>query len=131
MRGMRIGLQMIRIAGKSVHSLEINRERLEAGFSPEIYATDEVFDRVGRGVSFRDAYRSVAEDLSRLESRDPEETIRKRNHIGSPGSLGLDLIRSDLASEEAQSKECSRRVDGAILDLLGSDIPLYVSRRRD
>ena len=129
LRGMRIGLQINRIASKTMESLKVNRERLEAGFSSEIYATDEVFDLVGSGVSFREAYRTVAADLSRLESRNPEETIRKRTHIGSTGNLGLDLIRSDLDSAEAETIDRTRGVDAAIFELLGSEISLYVSRR--
>ena len=78
-------------------------------FSSELFAADEALEQVMQGVPFRDAYRQVADHLDELEARDPRENIRSKTHMGAPGNLGLDEVRSRIKGEwERVDRECSR-----------------------
>ena len=125
LKGMRIGLQTVRIARLALDNVVVHPDRLEAGFRPEIFATDAALELVANGVSFRDAYRTIADDLTMLEKRDPAESLHKRAHTGTPAHLGIEAFESRLDSEDHTLARRSERVRSALLDLLGSDIPIY------
>ena len=82
--------------------LQVNRDVLGHAFTPELFAADEALRLVTEGVPFRDAYREVATRLDTLKEQDPVTNIRSKTHLGAPGNLRLDHIRSRIESELAQ-----------------------------
>ena len=62
----------------------------------EIYAADYANELVESGMTFRDAYREVGENLSSLEKRDAVANIKSKKHSGATGNLGLDAYRKTL-----------------------------------
>jgi len=105
-----------------ISGLEVNEEALIRDFSGEVFATDEVFDRVEEGEPFRQAYREVKEDLGELPGEEiSEERAKKslaaRNHPGGPGNLQLEEIKKNLergkdkwSEKEAEFVDCLRRL---------------------
>ena len=93
LRGLEIASGSVRVLAHTLPSLQVNPERINAGFRPEIFATDAALARVEQGESFRDAYRYVGEHLEELEGRDPNETIANRRSTGTPGKLNLQAPR--------------------------------------
>ena len=69
----------------------------------EIFATDVANDLVTGGMPFRDAYRQVGENLSKLEKQNPLENIRAKRHLGAPGNLALDLYQQQISQRLAAS----------------------------
>ena len=44
----------------------------------------------------RDAYRAVKENLSAVESEDPQVNIESKRHLGATGNLALDQLQERL-----------------------------------
>lgn len=77
--------------------LSPNEPALLAAFEdPEIFAADEANRLVQEGLSFRDAYQQVGENLGNLQGQDPAQNIKLKTHIGATGNLCLDQLRSRL-----------------------------------
>lgn len=93
LRGLAIARDLFRIMDLTIRNLRVHPDRLAAAFSPDIFATDEAYDRVLGGKSFRDAYREVGLNLDKLAGRDPGATIRTRKSTGTAGNLRLDVPR--------------------------------------
>ena len=80
-----------------------NEQGLARAFNDqEIFATDVANDLVRKGMAFRDAYKQVGENLSKVEKQDAAKNIRSKKHLGATGNLGLELLRAQL--QELQAK---------------------------
>ncbi|MCL1888496.1 MAG: argininosuccinate lyase, partial [Kiritimatiellaeota bacterium] len=82
----RAGLRIMRLMAQR---LDINAERLRAGFAPGVFATDAALEKVAAGMAFRDAYQHVRGHLDELKDEDPGAAVAKKTHLG--GTAGLDL----------------------------------------
>ncbi len=112
----------LKMMSLTIQKLNVNPEKLRAGFSRDIYATDAALDLVAAGKSFRDAYKEVGLNLDALENRDPDESITSRIYKGTAGNLCLDksykaleaLMQTRASREErlaqAQKKALGRRI---------------------
>lgn len=114
--GTKTALMAVRIMQRIVERLIVHPQRLEAACTKELYATDEVFNRLSAGGSFRDLYREVGMNLDSIGSYDPKNAILKRTSQGTTGALGLqehatetqsliEQCETDLASLYAVYKE--------------------------
>ena len=79
--------------------VRVNPDVLVKSFTPELFAADEALRLVTEGMPFRDAYQEVAKRLDALKTEDPVANIRSRTHLGAPGNLGLDDLRTRIESE--------------------------------
>jgi argininosuccinate lyase len=95
----------LRVLSPFVGSIEVNKQALIDGFSPDVFATDRALELVGQGMPFRDAYHYVKENLGELENMNPAEAILKKTHLGAP--LGIDWA---LLNERVSA------VSGIVLD---------------
>lgn len=128
LRGMRGGLQLVRIAEHTAKKLEVNRDRLEAGLTPEIYATDVALEGVLSGMSFRDAYKKVAGGLDAVETRDSVESLKARNHVGTAVRIGSDGNARTIEEISARYEDRGERIRLATGELFGKDFPIYFER---
>jgi argininosuccinate lyase len=55
---------------QSVPELKINKSKLKAAMTDDLYATERVYKLVAQGVPFRDAYKQVKEQLFPKEAKD-------------------------------------------------------------
>ena len=95
MNGLELAAQCFDIMDLTFSRLQVNRDRLEAAFTPEIYATDAAIELVAGGASFRDAYKEVGLNLEGLSGRNPSEVNETRTSTGQPvisGSRGQWMI---------------------------------------
>ncbi len=65
LKALKLFSNTVRIATGVVENLKVNRPHLEAACTAELYATDEVYRLVKKGMNFRDAYRKVGMKFSR------------------------------------------------------------------
>ena len=63
MRGFEITLQSLKVAALLFKGLKADRVICKKAMTKDIYATEQVYKLVGRGVPFRDAYKKVAKEL--------------------------------------------------------------------
>lgn len=91
-----IVMQTLEVVAMIMAKVNVNAEKCLAGFSPDVFATDEVLALVNKGVAFRDAYKQIALNLENLNSNDPHKNILAKTHLGGPGNLGLMAIRQKI-----------------------------------
>ena len=113
-----------RMVELTIKQLVVNEDKLLAGFTPEVYATDKALELVVGGMPFRDAYKEVGMNLDKLSSLDPRETVKLRKHMGTAGNLGLEeAFRRAEDAEEWVTKE-AENFQKAIKSLMGREIDL-------
>lgn len=99
LKGLEITESSLKISALVIFRLKVNKENLRKAFTPEIFATDEAYKLVKKGMPFRDAYRQVAKDINRLKSLTPGKIISSRRHIGAAGNLGLGKVGKRMREE--------------------------------
>ena len=75
-----------------IGQIEVNKEILSSPLYDNIYSVEEVNKLVINGLSFREAYKKVAQEIA-LGNYSPDKKI-KHSHEGSIGNLCLDKIRN-------------------------------------
>ena len=63
MESLDITLKSLEIMTLIIDNLKVDKTRCQAGLTPEIYATEKVYDLVKQGIPFREAYQRVAREL--------------------------------------------------------------------
>lgn len=114
----------IRLMELTIRKLVVNEEKLIAGFSPDVYATDRALELVAEGKPFRDAYKEVGMNLDKLAALDPREVVKKRKHMGTAGDLGLEETDARASAMEAWAVDEADRFHKAIKELMGHDVDL-------
>lgn len=90
--------ESLKIVALLLDHMEPVPENLEKAFDDvELYAADYANELVQGGMSFRDAYKEVGDNLDKLEKRDPLENIKSKKHLGATGNLGLGIYKKRLA----------------------------------
>ncbi len=96
-QGLSLVRQGLAVTAAAAPTLEPVRERILAALTPDIYATDEAYRLVReQGISFRDAYVQVGQNLAAVATPDHEGTVKARTHAGSTGNLGLGDLRREI-----------------------------------
>jgi argininosuccinate lyase len=96
LRALLHGIDALALVPDLVRTMEFDRPRMAAAITPELYATDVAVELARAGVPFRTAYRQVADGLSSLGERRPEESLAARVSPGAPGDLRLAALRERL-----------------------------------
>lgn len=97
----------LKILSPMIEGLKINKGRLKESFDQQIMATDKVFEKVRKGVSFRNAYREVKKKLKSekdepVKSEEIYNAIQSRNHQGGPGNLGLSNLTTEIDEKKTE-----------------------------
>ena len=96
-QGLSLVRQGLAVTAAAAPTLEPVRERILAALTPDIYATDEAYRLVReQGISFRDAYVQVGQNLDAVATPDHDGTVKSRTHAGSTGNLGLGDLRREI-----------------------------------
>jgi len=123
MEGLSITRASVRIMQQMVSGLSVNRQRLEEGFTPGVFATDRALDLVGQGVPFRDAYRQVKQQVSELEAADPYEAIARKTHLGATAGIDFDSLLARASEAAAFAKDERKAHNQAVSRVLGVRYP--------
>lgn len=87
--GSKTTWSLVKIIEKMVNKIEVHQENLAKACTGDLYATDEVLERVKRGENFRDTYKNVGLNLNNVKKYNPYETIKNRSSIGTTNNLCL------------------------------------------
>ncbi|CAN5337133.1 argininosuccinate lyase [soil metagenome] len=98
----REGLAALALVPRLVGALELDRDRMRAAISDDMYATDRVLAAETTGVPFRDAYRAAAKGGG--EAWTPEQSLSARISAGACGDLGLAHLRARLDGTKAADR---------------------------
>ncbi|MBI9108567.1 MAG: argininosuccinate lyase [Spirochaetales bacterium] len=124
MKGLELGGQCMDIMELTFSRLEVKREGLEKGFTPEIWATDAAIELVAGGMSFRDAYKEIGLNLDALGSREPSEVNESRTSTGTSGKLNLSLTEAAVCEIDEMTSAEEDILNKAVAALVGDGIRL-------
>jgi argininosuccinate lyase len=124
MEGLAMTRSALRAVALVMAKVTVDREALDAGFSPGVFATDRALELVSNGVPFRDAYRDVKENLDALTSVDPKKALSAKVHEGAPAGLDFKLLNDRVANELRFVKGARNVYDSKVSKLLGVDYPI-------
>jgi argininosuccinate lyase len=110
--------ESLQVAALYAAHLEVDRGRLAAACSGELFAADRAYALAQAGTPFRDAYRLVAVAPAADDVGDLTGHLRARTSEGSTGNLGLDKTRRWLAAERAAWRQRRTCFDAALAALV-------------
>lgn len=119
MEGLRVTRASLRIMALMARSLEVRADRLRAGFSPGVFATDRALELVAGGMPFRDAYQHVRSHLDELASADPDAALAAKTHVGGTAGLDFAFYRARVGDVRRWVRERRRHAEAAFTKLLG------------
>ncbi len=121
--GMTTTRAALRILTLLAASLDVRPDRLRAGFSPGVFATDRALALVASGMPFRDAYQQVRAHLDDLECADPDAALAAKTHLGGTAGLDLGGLRARAQSVQRSARQRRRVSHAAFARLLGVRYP--------
>jgi argininosuccinate lyase len=119
MEGIATTRASLRVMAPMLADMEVNSEKLLAGFSPDVFATDRALELVAEGVPFRDAYHAVKGDLGALAAVDPREAIKQKQHVGAPFGLDWALYAGRIKEVRQAARKRKRAYERAVSSLMG------------
>jgi argininosuccinate lyase len=119
MEGLRVTRASLRIMSLMAKSLDVNPDRLRAGFTPGVFATDFALELVAGGMPFRDAYQQVRSNLDALASENPDKAIAKKTHLGSTAGLDFNLYRARVRHARRWAGLHMKKSESAFKKLMG------------
>ena len=124
MDGFDVTRSSLRILASLVASLTPRPDRLRAGFTPDVFATDRALELVGQGMPFRDAYHHVKSNLAELEQMDPDAAVARKTHLGATAGLDFALLSGRVAEMAAFPVQRARTLAACYSRLLAEPWPL-------
>ncbi len=118
MEGLRTTRASIRIMTLMATSLQIDPERLRAGFTPGVFATDRALELVASGMPFRDAYHEVRNNLEALQSADPDAAIACKTHLGGTAGIDYPFLRARADNALQNARQNQNRIQAAFEALM-------------
>ena len=99
MKAVELLQSMLKMSEALVSNITPNQAKLEAAFTPEIFAADQANALVAQGVPFREAYGQVKNNLqalTTLSAEDIQENLKQKKSLGAAGNLGLEKLKDTL-----------------------------------
>lgn len=88
---------MVKMAELLITNIVPKEENLREKCTPELFAADRANDLVTKeGMTFRDAYRKVGNNLNKLKNINLDENLKTKKHLGATGNLGLEILEKRL-----------------------------------
>lgn len=80
----------------ALEGLKFNPDVAKRSLTPDLLATHKANEFVKQGMTFREAYRKVADELESINVDDYDDLSATYNHIGSPGSYNEDYYARQI-----------------------------------
>lgn len=107
----------LRIMTRLIGGLKACPERLRAGFSPAVFATDRALQLVAGGMPWRDAYHQVRDHLEDLSMMDADAALAAKTHLGATAGLELELYEAQIHERRHEIADEKARVARAVKKL--------------
>ena len=125
LKGLETGFLSIAAMELTIQKLSVNPDRLRAGFTPEIFATDYALELVQQGTNFRDAYKEVANNISALKTRDPDSALAARTSSGTAGNLKIKPKLQEVAAKRRELGKKRTSFQDVLRALIGFDAAVH------
>ncbi|MCB9839043.1 MAG: argininosuccinate lyase [Phycisphaeraceae bacterium] len=112
LRAMRCARESLALAPALIRGLRLNTGKMRAAIDAPMHSTDAAIETALSGVSFRDAYRAMADRGAPGGARTPESSAAARVSPGACADLGLAALRARLEElRESSDASVQRSVD--------------------
>lgn len=92
-----IVIDSLMVVREFVNGITINENIIKSSIKKDIFAADIANNMVEKeGISFRDAYIKVGNELDKIEDFDLEKNIKSKKSLGSPGNLDISYYKKAL-----------------------------------
>ena len=118
--GLRTTRASLRILRLLVSSLAVCPDRLRAGFTPGVFATDRALQLVAGGTPFRDAYQHVRSHLNELVDMNPDEALAAKAQGRGTANVDVAPLRQRVTEVRRQTVQRQRATHRAFARLLGT-----------
>ncbi|MBN2423104.1 argininosuccinate lyase [Candidatus Woesearchaeota archaeon] len=102
MKALDLTIDSVKMMNLCISTLKVNEEICKKACTPELFAADYAYSLVEKGIPFREAYKKAAKEIDKIKVPDLVDVLKKRNHIGGTGNLGLDRLGKGI--EEISGK---------------------------
>jgi argininosuccinate lyase len=120
--------QLLAVGTRVIERIGFDPVRLRAAMRPELYATHAAIAMVHEGAPFREAYRRVAEDLSRGALEMKSQAARPEVGRVNPADLqAMRVERSELGASAAAIRARVENVEAALLPATIKPTPTVTS----
>ncbi len=123
LEGMETANNCARILGGLMKETRINSEKMRSSVSSEVFATDKALDLVVDGMTFRDAYRQVRENMADLADIDPVAALKEREKIGWSGTIDFDSLTAEMDEQRKFSRRKRNEFKRMVTRLFGIQYP--------
>ena len=110
----------LRVLSPFIEAIEVNKQALKDGFSPDVFATDRALELVGEGMPFRDAYHYVKENLAELEKINPAKAIAQKTHLGAPMGIDWALFKERVTAVRGIVSDERKAIEKTVQSLLST-----------
>lgn len=87
----------LEVVREFINGITVNHDIIKMAIKNDIFAADIANEMVElEGVSFRDAYVKVGQELENIKDFDLDKNIKSKKSLGSPGNLNLDYYKEIL-----------------------------------
>ncbi len=122
LRALPTTIDSLRIMEITIDRMEVHISRLLESCVPELFATDQVFDMVSKGSTFRDAYKEIGTHPENFAPMDPLSVIENRTSSGEAGNLRLDRIQRAIEKVSQEVDQIESRYLSAMESLVGEAV---------
>ncbi len=119
MEGIATTRASLRIMAAMLADTTVNADKLIAGFTPDVFATDRALELVASGMPFRDAYHYVKNNLHELEAENPHQAIARKKHLGATAGLDFVAYEERMAAAAGFIEQERSDINAAIKKLFG------------
>ncbi len=107
--GIKTTYSSLQVMRSLLENIKFNSDKLRAGFTPEVFATDKALELVREGMPFRDAYNYVKTNLKELACKNPYNALKEKKHTGAPAGLDLKFFK-EQAQELGKFVAAEKRI---------------------
>ncbi len=93
---------MLEMAEALITHIKPKEKNLRAKCTAELFAADRANELVKNGMSFREAYLEVKENLDQLDTEDLDKNLKSKKHLGATGNLGLEILEKELETKNLE-----------------------------
>ncbi len=100
LESLELTYQSLKVTSILIGSIYPKKDNFKKALTAEIFATHEAFNLIEQGIPFREAYRKVANNSHSIPNIDPKTLLKKSQHTGATGNLGLVKLKIQLKKEQ-------------------------------
>ena len=118
MESFEIALSTLKVFKIIIKGMEIDTKKCIEACTQELFATEQAYELVKKGVPFREAYQKVSNNLKNVPKINPVNNIVSKKHLGATRNLGLYKLKSKINTLNAELSSEIKKFNSKLDSLL-------------